>query len=221
MRGGRVKSPSARARGARLAALALFLAAVAAGGPSLAPAEDGTARVAAVLDGDSVRLASGEEVRYLGIDSPEVAREGMRAEPLAARAEALNRELVLGKRVSLRLGEERRDRYGRLLAYVFLRDGTFVNGVLVENGLAWVYSKRPNLAMRGRLVALQREAMKKKRGLWARPRPAPEPFYKSGKSSFIFHRPSCPTGRRAQGRVFEDRREAFWQGYSPCRTCRP
>ncbi len=212
--------PTARRFGPRLWGLVLLWALVLAlAQPAFT--QEKYARVKAVFDGDSVVLASGSGVRYLGIDCPELARDRVPDMDLAREAAAFNRSLVLGKLVSLEFDREKKDRYERLLAYVYLKDGRFVNGLLVEEGLAWVYTKRPNLKMRPRLIELQRKAITAKKGLWALPAKATEPFYRAGKNSFIFHRPSCTAARGARGRIFKNRMEAFWQGYSPCRSCNP
>lgn len=129
-----------------------------------APAGPGRerARVERVVDGDTVvvRLASGtrERVRYIGIDTPEVREE----EPCASRATVRNRELVGGRDVELVFDAERRDRYGRLLAYVEA-SGRSVNAALVREGLAEAREYPPNTAR-----AEQLEGLERARGLWTR-----------------------------------------------------
>lgn len=185
------------------------------------PAKGFTGTVAQVYDGDTVRLSSGEVVRYLGIDSPEEAHRGEPAEPFAREATEFNRRLVLDKTVRLSFDKEKSDRYQRLLAYVYLPDGTFVNGLLVREGLAWVYVRHPNLKRRSQLLKEQRRAMAGKKGVFGQPEPMPEPYYLTGRNSFVFHRPSCTLAKSAKGRRFKARYEALWQGYSPCRQCKP
>ena len=94
--------------------------------------EEERATVARVIDGDTVELDNGERVRYLGIDTPELGSE----ECFSLEATERNRELVEGKQVSLVSGPEDRDRFGRLLRWVFLDDGTFVNAELIWEGYA-------------------------------------------------------------------------------------
>ena len=91
-----------------------------------------TARVARVIDGDTVELASGERVRYVGLDTPE-----MGADPECGAQEAtdFNRRLVEGKQVKLLPGPKDTDGFGRLLRYIFV-DGVFVNAELVRTGHA-------------------------------------------------------------------------------------
>ena len=96
--------------------------------------------VVRVVDGDTIRVRVGgreERVRYIGIDTPESARAGMGVECFARRAAAENARLVDGRRVRLEPDAEARDRYGRLLAYVFrVEDGRMVNESLVRGGYA-------------------------------------------------------------------------------------
>jgi micrococcal nuclease len=127
-------------------------------------------RVVAVADGDTirVRLASGrvERVRYIGIDTPELAHYGAPAECFAARARAFNERLVDGREVSLARDVDERDRYGRLLAYVYA-GGTFVNAELVRRGYADVLTVPPNVRYAARFARLARTARRDDRGLWA------------------------------------------------------
>jgi micrococcal nuclease len=112
-------------------------------------ADTDTVRVVRVVDGDTIRVAlpSGEEaVRYIGIDTPESVKPGAPVECFAKKASAFNARLVDGERVKLVYDVERRDRYGRLLAYVYrVRDGLFVNAELVRRGFATVATFPPNV----------------------------------------------------------------------------
>ncbi|MBI3611260.1 MAG: thermonuclease family protein [Nitrospirae bacterium] len=124
-----------------------------------------------VIDGDTIELADGERVRYLGIDAPELRRKIRgrwveRAEPFATEAFELNRRLVEGRAVRLELDRESRDRYHRLLAYVFVGD-RLVNAELIAAGYAVVRIHPPNLRYADLLMKLQAEARAHQRGLWA------------------------------------------------------
>lgn len=121
-----------------------------------------------VLDGDTVLLASGERVRYIGVDTPEMHRRGKPVEPYAREAKEFNRRLVEGKWVRLELDLEQRDRYGRLLAYVYLEGGTFVNAELLRYGYARLMTIPPNVKHGELFSRLQKEAREAKRGLWGR-----------------------------------------------------
>ena len=157
-----------------LAALAVALCSAVCG--CSAPVGDGgqkadTAPVVRVVDGDTIRvgLPSGEEpVRYIGIDTPESVKPGAPVECFAKRASAYNERLVAGERVRLVYDIERRDRYGRLLAYVYrVRDGLFVNAELVRRGYATAVTFPPNVAHERELRRLARRARMSGRGLWS------------------------------------------------------
>lgn len=115
-------------------------------------------RVERVLDGDSIVLSDGRQVRYLGINSPEVGQT------FSDEARALNRRLVEGKHVRLQLDGPPTDRYGRTLAYVSVGD-QFINGEIVRAGLAHLFVFHP-LRRHDTLVASQREAREARRGMW-------------------------------------------------------
>jgi micrococcal nuclease len=131
------------------------------------------ATVVRAVDGDTVvaRLAGGREerVRYIGIDTPEDVKPGTPVQCYSLAAAARNRALVQGRLVTLRFDAERRDRYGRLLAYVYRRRGNlFVNARLVAEGYARPYPYPPNTAHAGEFAALARRAESAGRGLWSR-----------------------------------------------------
>jgi micrococcal nuclease len=134
-------------------------------------AQGDTVRVVRVVDGDTIRVAlpSGEEpVRHIGIDTPESVKPGTPVECFAKRASAFNERLVAGERVRLVRDVEERDRYGRLLAYVYRqRDGLFVNAELVRRGYATVATFPPNVAHEGEFRRLARRARLSGRGLWS------------------------------------------------------
>jgi micrococcal nuclease len=140
------------------------------GGPDLRPGGTATAQVTRVVDGDTVVVELGgreERVRYIGVDTPETVKPGAPVECWGQAASALNRRLVAGRRVTLRFDRELRDRYGRLLAYVYrARDALFVNAALVRDGAARVLPIPPNLAHAGTFARLQAEARAAGRGLW-------------------------------------------------------
>jgi micrococcal nuclease len=127
-------------------------------------------RVVEVVDGDTVKVALDgrrERVRYIGVDTPESRRPGTPVECFAKAATAYNRRLVGGQAVTVRTDVEPRDRYGRLLAYVYRRrDGLFVNAALVREGYATVLTIPPNVAHAEEFVRLQRLARQARRGLW-------------------------------------------------------
>ena len=171
-----------------------------------------------VTDGDTIVLRNGETVRYIGIDTPE------RDDPFFREATQANKEMLERGRIELECDRDRRDRYGRLLAYVWV-DTLMLNAELIRMGLASVYLFAPNLKYRDRFIALQREARQRGEGIWSIP-VEPEDYYVASKKSgrFVFHRPDCRSASRIKEENllrFETRDEALDSGYSPCRNCKP
>lgn len=128
------------------------------------------ALVTRVVDGDTaeMKLSRGdtESVRYIGVDTPESVAPGQPVECFGKEASEFNRRLVEGEDVTLRFGAERRDRYGRLLAYVYLGDN-FVNATLVKRGFAQTLEIEPNTDFAARFANLQQVAANAGRGLWS------------------------------------------------------
>ena len=158
---------------ARLARpLAPLLVVLALALPALAQsALEGT--VVRVVDGDTIHVRLGErleKVRYIGVNTPEVHHPTRGEEPGGRTAAAVNGQLVSGRRVRLELDAQSRDRFGRLLAYVWV-DATMVNAELVRRGVAQVMTVPPNVRYQALFVRLQREAREAGRGLWRDPAP--------------------------------------------------
>ena len=126
--------------------------------------------VTRVVDGDTVEVALDrrrEKVRLIGIDTPESVKPGTPVQCFAKAASAETQRLLAGHRVRLRFDAERRDRYGRLLAYVYRdRDGLFVNAALVERGYARTLTIPPNVDHAAQFARLARAARRHHRGLW-------------------------------------------------------
>jgi len=178
-----------------------------------------------VYDGDTVLLSTGEQVRYLAVDAPEIDHQGDKgSEFLSHEARELNFRLVQGKPVRLEFDQERKDHHGRLLAYVFLQNGDMINQVLVRKGLARVLPTPPNLKYFSLVLDAQRQAMTERVGIWQKELEKSEAYYIGNLDSYRFHRPSCPLGKTVSGRHrvrFENGYKAYWEGFSPCRQCKP
>lgn len=138
------------------------------GDPGEGPAgEVVTARVLHVVDGDTIDVSLDgreESVRYIGIDTPE-SNPDQPIECFGHEAEDENARMVGGETVTLEFGPERRDDYGRLLAYVRVGE-RFVNAELVERGFARSLTISPNDARSGLFERLEAEAGRAGRGLW-------------------------------------------------------
>jgi micrococcal nuclease len=134
-----------------------------------ARAEALDARVTRVVDGDTIVVTLGtalETVRYIGVNAPEVHHPRRGEEPGGREATAVNRGLVLGRQVRLELDVRTRDRYGRLLAYVWVGD-VMVNAELVRQGYAQVMTVPPNVRHQELFLKLQRDARASGRRLWS------------------------------------------------------
>jgi micrococcal nuclease len=132
-----------------------------------------------VIDGDTILLETGERVRLIGIDTPEIHesdklyRDSQRTQQdistikeLGMRAYKFTKNLVEGKRISLEFDAEKYDKYGRLLAYVYLKDGTFVNAKIIEEGYASLMTIPPNVKYSDLFLKLYQQARTNRSGLW-------------------------------------------------------
>ena len=136
--------------------------------------------VTRAVDGDTLVLQNRERVRLIGIDTPEMSisdrlyREAQRTKTdiqtiiaQGRKAYRFTRDLVEGKRVRLEFDIEKYDKYGRLLCYVYLLDGTFVNAEIVKQGYAALLTIPPNVKYADLFQSLFQEARENQRGLWA------------------------------------------------------
>jgi micrococcal nuclease len=142
------------------------------GGPDEGPAS-ADAFVTRVVDGDTIEARIGgrlEDVRYIGVDTPETVKPDTPVQCFGPRASAFNHSLVERRQVHLVFGVERRDIYGRLLAYVYL-GGHLVNAMLVRRGLARSLTIPPNNRFAPLFQALELRAARAGRGLWGVCRP--------------------------------------------------
>lgn len=123
-----------------------------------------------VTDGDTIVVRIGgveERVRYIGVDTPEMANFGDPDEPFAAEAKARNAELLEEKRVCLERDISDRDQFARLLRYAWLADGRLINEVLLREGLAVVSTFPPDVKyVESRYLPAQRAAREEGLGLW-------------------------------------------------------
>jgi micrococcal nuclease len=140
------------------------------GAAAVVPGQTLTARVIRVVDGDTIHVDAGrgeETVRYIGIDTPESVKPDTPVQCYAKAASHRNEQLVGGQGVRLVVGAEPRDRYGRLLAYVYrVADGRFVNETLVDGGFARTLTIPPNDRYAARFAARAAVARQAGRGLW-------------------------------------------------------
>jgi len=123
--------------------------------------------VTKVYDGDTVKLENGNRVRYIGIDSPEMNTDPV--DPFAIKATQENEKLVFNHKVCLIKDAltDNEDKYGRLLRYLYLEDGTLINKTLVEEGLAKAYTVFP-FSKRDEFITAEKEAQDKQLGMWTK-----------------------------------------------------
>jgi endonuclease YncB( thermonuclease family) len=157
---------------ALLVCLALVGGPVRALEPSLDSLKAGErGRVAAVVDGDTVMLDGGLEVRLVGLQAPKLAlgRAGFEPWPLAEEAKASLEEIALGRAVELRYGGRQRDRHGRALAHLIVEGEAWAQGLMLERGMARVYSFADNRGLVTEMLRLEAAARDARRGIWSHP----------------------------------------------------
>lgn len=136
--------------------------------PPTAPERATTRTCVRVVDGDTVILDGGERVRLIGVDTPELHRQGTPVQYFARQASAFTRGLVQGRRVKLDHDREPRDKYGRTLGYLWLENGTFVNHEIIRRGYGFAYTRHPFRYLDEFRLA-ERAAREEGAGLWAAP----------------------------------------------------
>jgi len=127
-------------------------------------------QIAQVIDGDTVKLVSGEQVRLVGIQAPKLplGRKNFKAWPLGETAKTALEDLVLGKKVQLKYGGREKDRHERLLAHIFV-GGVWVQQEMIKRGMARVYSFSDNRACVEDLLFQEDTARAEKMGVWRLP----------------------------------------------------
>jgi len=156
-----------------LAALTLYLfSATASASNNCAPDRiDASVQVVYVYDGDTVRLSNGDRVRLVGINTPEMARDGHPAQAYSVEARNKLRQILLknNNTLTLRYGVERHDRYHRLLAHAFLSDGRSISSMLLEQGFGIQLVVPPNLFNLDCYRKAEHRARDLHKGLWSLP----------------------------------------------------
>lgn len=125
-----------------------------------------TAKVARVIDGDTIELENGQRVRYIGIDTPETVDPRKPVQCFGQEASNKNKELVEGKTVRLEKDVSQTDKYGRLLRYVYL-DNIFANDYLVKEGFAHASTFPPDVKYQQKFQESQSQAQINHKGLWS------------------------------------------------------
>ena len=176
-------------------------------------------KVIKIIDGDTFELQDRGKLRLLGIDTPE------HGEPFHDSAMAFLSGMVLNKEVELEFELRKRDKYKRLLAYVYI-DSIFVNAEMISAGLAGLYlfpENSSDQAIIADLLDCQRQAMAEEVGIWGLPHILSD-YYLGNSKRMRFHRPECRSVKSLKPEyrvVFDTRESACYDGYSPCRNCGP
>ena len=154
-----------------IVALVLAATAAAAQAPPAGLEPGGVHSVVAVIDGDTLVLEDGTEVRLVGIQAPKLplGRSDFIAQPLAQLAKEALEAMTLGRSVALSYGGQRIDRWGRRLAHLHDDAGRWIQGELLARGLARVYTFRDNRALADAMLDAERTARASGRGIWGDP----------------------------------------------------
>lgn len=131
----------------------------------------GSATVVEIVDGDTLRLDTGKQVRLVGLQAPKLplGRANFKAWPLGEEAKSALAQMTSGKRLRLSYVERKSDRYGRLLAHLHDGEGIWIQGEMLRLGWARVYSFPDNRRLVREMLELERQARLLKRGIWGHP----------------------------------------------------
>lgn len=134
------------------------------------PAPSGLTSVAVqrVVDGDTLRLSDGRSVRMIGLNTPELGKQGRSDEPFAVAARKRLEALVAASdgRVGLRPGKESKDRYGRTLAHLYSADGVNLEAQMLAEGLGFQVAVAPNVDLASCQQVAERSARRAGLGVW-------------------------------------------------------
>ena len=125
-------------------------------------------KVKRVIDGDTIVVeidGKHEKIRLIGVDTPETKHPQKPVQYFGKEAHLFTKRMVEGKEVRLEFDWQKRDKYGRLLAYVYLPDGTFLNAEIIKQGYGFAYTRFPFKYL-DEFRQYEREARENKRGLW-------------------------------------------------------
>jgi micrococcal nuclease len=176
-----------------------------------------------IINGDTVQLDTGEIVKYIGIETPELNVKEGGSEFFAKQASRYNQKLVLLKKVRLEFDKEKKDKEGKMLAYVFVKN-LFVNAELIKLGYARTNIVPPNDKYKNMFLDYEKKAKQSEKGLWQETKKDTETCYIGNKRSYTFHRPSCKSIDKIPEKskiIFRSRTDAIKIGYIPDKMCKP
>jgi micrococcal nuclease len=176
-----------------------------------------------VIDGNTIQLDTGEIVKYIGTETPELNLKEGGSEFFAKQASRYNQKLVFMKKVRLEFDKEREDNDGRMLAYVFVKK-MFVNAELIKLGYARTHIIPPNDKYKDIFLDYEKKAKQSEKGLWQETKKDTETSYIGNKRSYTFHRPSCENVDKIPEKskiIFRSRADAIKIGFIPDKMCKP
>jgi micrococcal nuclease len=179
------------------------------------------------VDGDTIVLDGKEKVRLIGVDTPETKDPRKSVQYFGEEAYRFTKSIVERKRVRLEYDQERIDKYGRTLAYVYLEDGTFLNAEIIKQGYGFAYTNYPFKYME-EFRRYEREARENRSGLWAgeeqktvvtKPQADASTIVYITRTGKKYHSGNCSAIR--QSKIPITLKEACERRYSPCSRCNP
>jgi micrococcal nuclease len=210
---------------------------------ALASSTGNLVKVTRVVDGDTIVLDDGTKVRLIGIDTPETKDPRKPVQYFGEEASAYTKRMLEGRDVRLEYDQQRLDKYGRTLAYVFVPTANgeiFFNEKIIQDGYAFAYLTYPfKDEYMTRFRNAEREARENNKGLWADTTEIgkaaetdsvidtlqiPEGYFVGSSKSNKYHKPSCVSAKRINAAnliTFKTAEDAVSKGYSPCSRCLP
>lgn len=175
--------------------------------------------VTRVVDGDTIVIDSGEKVRMILINSPEsVHRDKSKNTPFGKKASEYTTEKLLDQTIYLEKDVSDTDRYGRLLRYIYLEDGTFYNELMVKEGYAQTATFPPDTKHLEIIQAAETHAREESLGLWE----DQTGEWVGSKNSTKYHKKDCYHVKSIKPSnliYFKNIDDATTQGYEPCKKC--
>ena len=180
----------------------------------------------AVIDGDTIVLDGKEKVRLIGVDTPETKDPRKPVQYYGREACEFTKRLVEGQKVRLGYDLNKKDKYGRTLAYVYLEDGTLLNAEIIKQGYGFTYGYFI-FKYYGEFKRYEREARENGIGLWSSAEAQkPEAGFKNEdevvyitRTGKKYHRDGCSSLKKSK--ILISLKEARKRGYSPCAKCNP
>lgn len=181
--------------------------------------------VTRVVDGDTIVIESGEKVRMILINSPEsVHRDKEKNTPFGKKASEYTEEKLLDQTIYMEKDVSDTDRYGRLLRYIYLEDGTFYNEMMVKDGYAQLSTFPPDVKHQEIIQAAEKHARENNLGLWEEvtEEVLTTGLYVGSTKSDKYHDLDCYHVESIEEDnliYFKDKEDAENKGYVPCKKC--